>query len=492
MTTRPNILWYCTDQQRFDTIQALGNTHIQTPRLDAFMREAVTFTHTYCQNPVCTPSRASFLTGMYPSAIGVNGNGIPEFPAHVADRLVTHRLANLGYDCGLVGKLHLATAAAGMEPRVNDGYRYVQYSHDHGGPNNYGHDYAEWVRQQGQEPESILPFPLTAQATREGRRRKDVGSLRAPTAEEDNVVPHLHQTFWCTEKSIEFVDKNRREDQPWLLSVNPFDPHPAFNPPWDYFRRYDPATLPGAHFQDSDVAHQQHLADAGVDFQSQSQHPDQWRHRTMQAAYYAMITQLDHEFGRLLDHLEQTGERDNTIVIFTSDHGEALGDHGLVFKGCRFYEGSVRVPLMISWPRRFLSDARSDALVELTDLTPTLYDLLEVEAPHDIQGRSLVPILTGQSDSHREFVRSEFFGAIGGPGSSNQTRATMYRDRRWKLISYHGKNLYELYDLENDPWEHHDLSDDRDHQDIKWDLVRRSFDATIDALPRSMPRVAPY
>ena len=176
-------------------------------------------------------------------------------------------------------------------------------------------------------------------------------------------------------------------------------------------------------------------------------------------------------------------------MIFTSDHGEALGDHGLALKGCRFYEGSVRVPLMISWPGRFRQGATSDALVELMDLTPTLYDLLELEPPHDVQGKSLLPVLTGESDDHRDFVRSEFFGAIALP---DQTRATMYRDRRWKLISYHGKDLFELYDLENDPWEHRDLSDDPDHQRVKWELVRRSFDATVEALPRSAPRVGPY
>ena len=489
MNTRPNILWYCSDQQRFDTVRALGNPYIETPRLDAFMREAVTFTHAYCQSPICTPSRASFLTGMYPSAVRVNGNGIPEFPAYVADRLVTYRLARGGYDCGLVGKLHLATAANGIEPRVDDGYRFVRYSHDHRGPNRYGHDYAEWLRQQGEAPEAYLSDPVTARTYGDGARRKDFGGLQAPTAEEDNVPPQLHQTFWCSEKAIEFIDKNRARGQPWMLSVNPFDPHPPFDPPWAYYRRYDPASLPGAHFQDGDLAQQRRLAAAGIDFQSQPLHPDERLHRTMQAAYYAMISQLDHEFGRLLDHLERTGQRENTVVIFTSDHGEALGDHGLVLKGCRFYEGSVRVPLMISWPQRFLSDLCSDALVELTDLTPTLYDLLGMELPYDIQGRSLLPLLTGQAQSHREFVRSEFFGALALP---DQTHATMYRDRRWKLISYHGKDLYELYDLDNDPWEHVDLSEDADHQHLKCDLLRRSYDATIAALPRSRPRVAPY
>ena len=123
MGDRPNILWYCSDQQRFDTIAALGNEYISTPRLDAFAKEGVAFTHAYCQSPICTPSRASFLSGTYPSAIGVNGNGNEFFPRGQEDKLLPHRLARAGYDCGLVGKLHLASAASGVEHRVDDGYR---------------------------------------------------------------------------------------------------------------------------------------------------------------------------------------------------------------------------------------------------------------------------------------------------------------------------------------------------------------------------------
>ena len=130
MKSQPNILWYCSDQQRFDTIGALGNTHIHTPRLDELVRHGVAFTHTYCQAPICTPSRASFLSGVYPSAIGVNGNGYEFFPKSQEEKLLTHRLAAAGYDCGLVGKLHLASAASGVENRVEDGYGFFQYSHD--------------------------------------------------------------------------------------------------------------------------------------------------------------------------------------------------------------------------------------------------------------------------------------------------------------------------------------------------------------------------
>ncbi|MEM7032948.1 MAG: sulfatase-like hydrolase/transferase [Chloroflexota bacterium] len=490
MSQKPNILWYCTDQQRFDTIAGLGNPHIRTPRLDALMKESTTFTHAFCQTPICTPSRASFLTGMYPSAVNVTGNGYGEFPARYQDRLVTHVLANEGYDCGLVGKFHLASAANGQENRVEDGYRFFQYSHAPKGPNAPGHDYAEWLRSQGANPEDLMA-PTSPETYLDGANQKNFGGVFEPTPEDDTIPPHLHQSFWCTEESIRFIEKNRHDNQPWLLSVNPFDPHAPFDAPHEYYRRYDPETLPGAHFADDDLSHQQMLLDHGVDFQSKPKHPNEWQHKKVQASYYAMIEQLDHEFGRLIDYLDETGLRENTIIIFTSDHGEMLCDHGLLLKGCRLYEGLVRVPLMISWPGQIQQNVVSDALVELLDLVPTLYDFTGFETPYYVQGKSLIPILNGQTDisHHRDFVRAEFFGAINYP---DQTHATMYRDSRWKLICYHGKNLLELYDLENDPWEHNDLSNDPAHQTIKWELLQKSFDATVYAHPPDPERVSSF
>ena len=489
MSKRPNILWYCSDQQRFDTIGGLGNPHVNTPRLDALMKEAVTFTHAFCQSPICTPSRASFLTGMYPSAVGVNQNGNPGFPKHYAERLVPRRLTEAGYDCGLVGKLHLATAADGQEPRVDDGYRYFQYSHDHKGPRKQGHDYADWLRSEGVDPDALMAQPTDKSTYLEGAKQKRFGGVKAPTEEEDNFPPHLHQTHWCSEQAIGFIDETRTEDQPWMLSINPFDPHAPFDPPWEYFKRYDPDSLPGAHFQEGDLETQERLRSAGVDFQSEPLRPEERDHKVMQAAYYAMIEFVDHEFGRILDHLEAIGERENTIVIFMSDHGEMLCDHGLVLKGCRFYEGLVRVPLMISWPGHFGEDVVSDALVELTDLAPTLYEVVGEEIPHYVQGRSLLPILRGEASEHREFVRSEFYGAIAYP---DQTHATMIRDGRHKYVRYHGKPVSELYDLEKDPWEHVDLSEDTESSKTLLEMMEKNLDATALAYPRGEERVNHY
>ena len=481
---RPNILWICTDQQRYDTIGALGNSHVSTPNIDRLVGEGVAFTRAYCQSPICTPSRGSFLTGMYPSAVHVNGNGNEFFPD--GPPLVTRTLAEAGYDCGLIGKLHLASAYRRIEPRVNDGYRYWQYSHAPRDDWPQGHDYADWVRSKG----SIL-----------GELTKSI----------DGVPAELHQTTWCAEKTIEFIQEKR--DAPWLASVNIYDPHPPFNPPKNYREMFHPAEMPGPLFRESDLEQQKKLE--AVDFQSKGRSPEELDIRnpivprspgrrgqsgkalvdgrdakTLQAAYYAMIKLVDDQVGRILDTLEETGQREQTVIIFTSDHGEMLGDHGLIQKGCRFYEGLVRVPLIFSWLGQFERGLRSDALVELLDKAPTILELAGLEVPERMQGRSLLPILKGEADadSHRDFVRCEFYDALDMPDG---TFATMYRDARYKLIVYHGHEHGELYDLMEDPHEFDNLWDAPQTQRLKVDLMKRSYDASMLAMDRGPRRVGP-
>jgi arylsulfatase A-like enzyme len=479
----PNILWICTDQQRYDTVAALGNAAVSTPNIDRLVHQGVAFTHAYCQSPICTPSRAGFLTGMYPSAVHVNGNGNDYFPRE--PKLITRRLAEQGYDCGLIGKLHLASPFRRMEPRVDDGYRYWQYSHAPRDDWPQGHDYAAWVRSQGYE---------LAELTR---------SL-------DGVPEELHQTTWCAEKTIDFM--RSRHDGPWLASVNIYDPHPPFNPPHRYRAMFDPAQMPGPLFRPSDLEQQAKLA--AVDFQSRARTPDELdiKHpivpkppvsgveteigeggrdaRTLRAAYYAMIKLIDDQVDRMLDVLEETGQRENTVVLFMSDHGETLGDHGLIEKGCRFYEGLVRVPLIWTWPGRFEEGLRSPALVELTDIAPTLLELAGTHVPERMQGKSLLPILTGQADPdlHRDFVRCEYYDALDLP---NGSFATMYRDARYKLVVYHGHGLGELYDLVNDPDEFHNQWENPAFQTLKLELLQRSFDASMLAMDRGPRRIGP-
>lgn len=453
MNPRPNILWYCTDQQRFDTIGKLGNPHVRTPTLDRLVTEGVALTHVYCQSPICTPSRSSFMTGLYPSRLHNTRNGNESFPAWPP--VITRLIADTGYRCGLIGKFHLQSAGRRTEPRLDDGFSYWKFSHAPRDDWPTGHDYADWVSERG-------------------------GDLDALRQSDENVPPEFHQTTWASDRAIEFIHRHRTDDAPWLLNVNIYDPHPPFIPPKVYADQFDPMTMPGPYFRESDLVQQAKLS--GVDFQDQAHHPDTFDGKRIQALYYAMIAQIDDQFARLLDVLDETGQRDNTVVIFTSDHGEALGDHGLVQKGCRFYEGLVRVPLIIRWPARFQSGLRADGLTELLDLTATLLDFTGVPSPAYLQGRSLVPVLRGEANPSqiREAVRCDYFDALdahftGGVGSF----ATMYRDDRFKLCVYHDQEIGELYDLVNDPWEFQNLWDDPEYQHVREELIFRSFNSHV-------------
>lgn len=462
--TRPNILLYCTDQQRFDTIGRLGNPHVVTPCLDQLTCDGVAFQRAYCQSPICTPSRSSFMTGMSPARVHNCRNGNAEFAPHPP--LISRMLADAGYDCGLVGKFHLQSSGHRTEPRMDDGFRYWKFSHAPRDDWDSGHDYAQWVRQQG-------------------------GDLDALRMSSDHVPPELHQTKWTTDCAIEFIEQSR--SGPWFLNLNPYDPHPPFIPPRAYAEQFDANRLPGPYFQESDLALQQQLAD--VAFQTLGQHPDEFNGRQVQADYYAMIAQIDVQLARLLDYLESHQQLENTVIIFTSDHGEMLGDHGLLYKGCRFYEGLVRVPLIFRCPDRFASDVRRDALVELTDMSATILELAEIPPHTQFQGRSLLNLLQSPAapDQHRSYVRSEYFDALDGSFvQGSLSYATMYRDERFKLVCYHQHELGELYDLEEDPWEFNNLWDSTDHSDIKRRLLEASFNATMrDTIDVGSERIAP-
>ncbi len=455
MSKKPNILFYCTDQQRFDTIGALGNPYVRTPRIDKLVEEGTAFTHAYCQSPICTPSRSSFMTGLYPSRVHNTRNGNDTWPTD-APPLISKLLADSGYLCGNIGKFHLTSSGERTEPRLDDGYSYWKFSHAPRDDWKEGHDYADWVREKG-------------------------GDLDALRSRPENVPPEYHQTTWATDRAIEFAAQNA--DHPWFLTVNIYDPHPPFVPPKEYADQFDPAGMPGAHNVESDRKTHERLRE--VDFQKGSKEyrsPSEFDGKQEQALYYAMIAQIDDQFARLLKALEDSGQRDNTLVVYSSDHGETLGDHGLLLKGCRFYEGLVRVPLIFSWPGIIRENLQADGLVELLDLSATLLDYGGVTVPKYFQGRSLRPVLEGElSGEHiRDSVRCEYFDALAAHFTDgNGSYATMYRRGNYKLSVYHGLKIGELYDLQNDPWEHENLWDSSLYQSLKYELIHESFDQHV-------------
>ena len=200
MPEKPNILWICTDQQRADTIHALGNPHIRTPHIDAMVANGTAFTRAYCQSPVCTPSRASFLTGRYPRTTRCRQNGQAMPPQ---ERLISRLLADAGYTCGLAGKLHLATCANGVvEKRIDDGYKVFHWSH-HPQPDWPENAYTQWLTEQGTSWEELYDGPATPYI-------------------KHGIPAELSQTTWCANMAIEFL--REQQNNPWFFSYNCFAP----------------------------------------------------------------------------------------------------------------------------------------------------------------------------------------------------------------------------------------------------------------------------
>ena len=481
MENRPNILWICSDQQRFDSLGCYGNPFVQTPNLDRLAQEGVLFEYAYSQSPVCTPSRASFLTGRYPRTTRCRQNGQAIPPDEV---LVTKQLRDAGYVCGLAGKLHLApcnpSVCKGTEARIDDGYDQFFWSHDPGDV-WFTHDYIQWLRDKGLRRES-RPFPESKYV---------------------QVIPSEEhsQTTWSIERAMSFIGGAERFKHPWLFSVNMFDPHHAFDPPVAALERYrdrlDDIPLPNYVEGELDNKPIWQQIDHNGAYGNKSGYPysemSDTDHRWVRAAYWAMIDVIDTQIGRLLDFLDETGQRENTIVIFTSDHGEMLGDHGIYLKGPYFYEPAVRVPLIISGPGMLNNGTRSDALVELVDLTPTLLAASDTEPHPGIQGQSLLPMLTGEQalETHREDVYCEYYNAMGWHREP-AAHATMVRNRGYKIVAAHGTGSGEFYDLDADPRETHNLWNSPDHTAIRMEMQERLIDRmawTVDPLPA---RQAPW
>jgi arylsulfatase len=461
----PNILWICADQQRYDTIEGLNNAHIRTPNLRKLMDQSVTFTNAYVQNTVCSPSRASFLSGRYPHTTGLRANGqrIRE-----NERLVTRILADSGYECGLSGKLHLSPCGGGRsEDRIDDGYHVMWWSHDLSDQWPGKNMWRVWLEQQG------VKWPAPP---------------RGAEAWGVPIDPKYTQTAWCSDMAIQFM-RQQRDFRPWLMSVNIFQPHHPFWPTKDYLDRYDPGKLPSPAYRQGEldskpkyqtVDHHAAYAGTGISFEK----TDDAIHRQVTAAYYAMIEQVDTEVGRMMKTLEQTGQADNTIVIYMSDHGEMLGDHGIYLKGPHFYDCAIRVPLIVRWPGQYKAGLRSDALVEMVDLAPTLLEATGIPIAPGMQGRPLTRLLKGEATEHRDSIYSEHFDSSFLYSPPPMVACT--RTKTHKLNYYYGLDAGELYDLRQDPgefdnlWSNPNARGVRDEMTMK--LLARMVE-TVDPLP---------
>lgn len=422
-TARPNVLFLLTDDQRPDTIHGLGNANIDTPHLDALARRGVAFTRAVCANPICTPSRAEILSG----CSGFR-NGVVDFGKQIDPtlKLWPQAMTEAGYHSWYVGKWH------------NDG-RPVQRGFEQtlglftGGGGKWWKDQVDWKG-----------TPVTGY--RGWIFQDDEGHLFPERGV--GLTPDISSKF--ADAAIEFV--RRQPTEPFFLQVAFTAPHdPLYLPP-NFETKYAADKLPlPANFLP------EHPFDHG-NFDGRDEQLLPWPRtpqmiRELLAVYYAVISDIDDQVGRIVEALRETKQLDNTIIIFSSDHGLGVGSHGLRGKQS-MYEHTINVPLIIAGPDIPQGEIRN-AQVYLRELYPTTCELVGIDVPKSVDGKSFAQVITGKTDKIHDHVFCYF-----------RDKQRMVRDSRWKLIHYPAIDRWQLFDLVADPNELEDLAADQTKADV--------------------------
>jgi arylsulfatase A-like enzyme len=448
---KPNLVFLFTDEQRQDTLRTYGNTRIQTPNLDALADAGVVFTRAYVSQPVCTPSRATIMTGLYPHTGGCVANNVP-----LDERVPTlaELFADRDYRFAYLGKWHLGDeifAQHGFDHWVSieDGYRSHYRPHRN---RNQNCTYYHWLKARGVEPD-VRDGEFSAFS-----RRKSVG-----------LPAELTKPAFLAEETARFIRENA--GRPFVAYVNFLEPHMPFTGP--YNDRYDPAeiVLPGNFDAPPDPdeplrcrllrEHYRLHGSEGLDLTSESG----WRR--LIANYWGLVTLVDEAVGRILRALAENGVADRTIVVFTSDHGDMMGSHRLVAKTVMFEE-AVKVPLLLRVPG--LAGRRVEVPVSQVDLVPTLLELMGQPIPAALEGYSLKSMLEGPGPPREDHVFIEWNGRdsdgqmkeLGPAVTSEVARISGARTRGvispdgWKL-NLSEADKCELYHLPTDPGETENL-----------------------------------
>jgi choline-sulfatase len=421
----PNLLLIIADDHAGWTLGIQGDPHHATPNLDTLGRSGVAFKNAFCNSPLCTASRQSLITGKLPHSIGVTQLTTP-----LSDREPTlgTRLRDIGYDTAAIGKMHFnGPSSHGFNERI---------------------DQPDWVRWLKAQPDS------QTFSRRPWHPFQDPAAVWLNSAHEPTGLPaRLEQATFFTDRAIERLAKPR--NRPLALVVSYYEPHSPFNFPNEWKGRFKPDTFPVRPVSETDRLEQPEIFTPLTPEQVQG----------IQAAYYTSLAYVDSEIGRLLKGLDDSGHRDDTLVVYLGDHGYMLGHHGRFEKHC-LYEPAIRAPLLMRWPGRIEPGRTIDAMVEFIDVQPTLFDLLGLPMPDGLQGMSLAPLVRGEPSARgRDLVFSEY----------SENEEAMVRTKRYKLIVGTGRRQrqdgyqtgrplpgpYErLFDLEADPNETHDLSAD--------------------------------
>ena len=486
-----NILFIMCDQLRADYMSCAGHPYLETPNIDALAARGVIFDRAYTQSPVCGPSRMSFYTGRYVISHGATWNNVP---LDVSEWTMGDYLRPLGKQCALVGKTHMAADEEGMARLEIDKATdlgvlvsqcgFTPYERDDGlipsGATAPNLRYNKWLNEKGYPGDN--PWHDYANSA-EGPDGEILTGWQMRYARKPARVKAEHsETPYMTTRAMEFMEE--AGDDPWCLHLSFIKPHWPYVAPAPYNDMYGPNQVPGANKTDAEreaphpvvAAYMEH--DESLTFQH-----DETR-STVIPVYMGLVKQIDDELGRLFDYMDDKGLSDNTMIVFTSDHGDYLGDHWLGEKEL-FHEASARIPMIIVDPSVAADKTRgtrSDALVEAIDLIPTFIEASggTVEQQR-LEGRSLMPLIhDGQTpDDWREAAFSELDYSFRGARNilekaPNASLAWMVRTDRWKYVYYEGYPP-QLFDLENDPEEQNDLGTSPQHAAIREEKQDRLF-----------------
>ncbi len=516
MTARPNFLLLITDQHRADHLGCYGNTIVRTPHIDSIAARGTRFGRFHVSSPVCMPNRATLMTGRMPSQHGARCNGVP---LSLAATTFVELLRAAGYRTALMGKCHLQsmTGAPSLILREPPGpgealpppalsearhgpYGDGRYDQENGVKWHddptfdldlpyYGFDHVDLTISHADAAHGHYGRWLERQHPGADRLRGPGNALPgsstiAPQAWRTAIPEELYSTTWTADRTIDYLRDHAaaRADAPFFIQCSFADPHHPFTPPGRYWDMYDPAdmALPATFGQDDNtlpptVVHLMRQRAAGVlDTLGQTPYTVSERElRETLALTYGMIAMIDDAIGRILAALAANGLAEDTVVIFTSDHGDFMGDHGLMLKGGIHYQGLLRVPFIWADPARGGRAATADALASTLDIARTVLARAGLAPFHGIQGRSLLPVIDGDSGAGHDDILVEEDGQRANLGWDWPYRVRTLVTARARCTLYHGIGWGELYDLVEDPDEVVNLWDEPAAAGLRAEMLER-------------------
>lgn len=449
MPPRPNILFIFTDQQRSDTIAALGNTAIKTPNLDRLVREGVAFTNAFSPSPICVPARSCLHYGQYPGKTKCWGNARP-MPG---DRdSYADMLTRSGYDTLAVGKCH--------------------FTPDRGALRGFRKRWKQEEAPKSIEEDDYLQF-LQASPFRQVRDVHGAWREMLYMPQASPLPEAYHPSTWVADRTVDFIKQHGEEGggSPWMAFCSFIHPHPPYSPPHPWDKMYDPDEVGDPYLPDDYLVRQHIYMKAQLYHYYIDPPVSRTLWRMIRSRYYGCVSYVDKQVGRVMRSLEDSGQLDNTLIIFSSDHGDMLGDLGLIGKE-DMYGSSVRVPLLMRTGSDIHRGLRVDVPVSLVDISATIVKAAGLEVPDTFDGQSLVDIADNSDSYSDRIVISQVY--------ETDRAAYMSADCQYKY-SYSARDDREyLYDYVDDPCEDHNLVADPAHAPVRSRLRDALFSYLVD------------